>query len=195
MSRGRGFGGSIRSASAAAIDYFGDRSHGNGKTGKVPAAWRSHNSLLSVYSLSSWTFTATGIYYLVLVHLYPHRRWACDYTEALLWIWSGMASYVCDAVDLGRHSWSHPIDRFSACVSVALVCIKHCVCSMLGRFSLGTILIYPLGLGAALCCFHNSCNAVKKRDMNGYFFWHAWWHFACSLVGLGYYRLIYSDSV
>ena len=173
------------------IEFFTDMEHGS-KDCKVPASWRRHNSLMSVYSLSSLLFCLTGLFYLVLAVLLPERVvWGGDYVEALLWIWCGMVSYQCDVVDLGIPSWSHPIDRISATLFTLMTTIKHVVCSILGRFPLGIMLLFPAVLGCGILCFHKSCAAVHKSNMKAYFFWHSGWHFTLSLCGLVYYGVIY----
>ena len=112
--------------------------------------------------------------------------------EPALWIWQGVISFVCDFVDLGRLSWSHPADRFCACVFISSQVVKFFY--FFRACSWPCLLIFPPALGGSLWIFGRSCLACTRRDAASYFFWHSAWHFALPSAGLLYYVLRFTEA-
>ena len=112
--------------------------------------------------------------------------------EPALWIWQGVISFVCDFVDLGRLSWSHPADRFCACLFISSQVVKFFY--FFRACSWPCLLIFPPALGGSLWIFGRSCLACTRRDAASYFFWHSAWHFALPSAGLLYYVLRFTEG-
>ena len=147
--------------------------------------WREHTDLFSIYSMSSFLFSVTGVYLLVLYIIFPERaisQW--DSVEAIIWVWSGI-------LHLGITSWSHPVDRVSATLVVVIACIKYAVFSLFNYYPICVMRLYPAVIITGMYCFHKSCLAVKHGDMTNYFFWHTMWHFTMSFGGIVCYSFIY----
>eukprot|EP00966_Prymnesium_polylepis_P182968 4239729-Prymnesium_polylepis.1 len=158
------------------VDHFTSREHGAGCP--VPASWRPHVSLCGPYSLSSLAYCAAGIYMMNAFARRPDRLlYAGEHHEAWLWVWQGIISFQCDAVDLGRRSLSHPIDRLSACLVIVFQAGKHYVAMACGLYSVREAVVLNAGLVAGLACYRASCDAVQRGSMRGYLFWHAAWHY------------------
>ena len=168
--------------------FFTDREHG-GTNAPVPAQWRQRKGFWSVYAWSSFAYSATGVVYLLLLHRYPAKALYSNeiLIEPALWIWQGVISFVCDFVDLGRLSWSHPADRFCACVFISSQVVKFfCFVRV---YTWPCLLLFPPALGGSLWIFGRSCLACTRRDAASYFFWHSAWHFALPSAGLLFYAL------
>ena len=94
------------------INYFTEKNHW-GSECYVPSDWCKYKDLMNMYSLSSFSYCAFGIFFLYNIQnqkpLYKY-----EWVEGYLWIWQGLISYQCDAVNFGVRSISHPIDRISA---------------------------------------------------------------------------------
>ena len=88
-----------------------------------------------------------------------------EYTEAVLWIWQGLISFKCDALDLGIRSWSHPTDRISAVVFTLQQSLKYCLVSCRGPWSAPLSCGLTLGLVVGGYCFRRSC---RGRDVCKY---------------------------
>ena len=157
-------------------EHFTDLEHG--AKCKVPSAWRSQVSLLSVYALSSFYFSVAGVF---MMHCFARRPERLLYPgeqhEAWLWVWQGFVSFQCDAVDLGRPSLSHPVDRISATLVILHQCQKHWTAIWRGEYTGFEAAILNGGIAAGLLCFRRSCEAVRSKSLRGYCFWHAAWHF------------------
>ena len=178
----------IASVIALAITFFTDREHG-GTLNPVPAQWRQRKTIYSVYAWSSFAYSATGVVYLLLLHRHPKKALYSNeiLIEPALWIWQGVISFVCDFVDLGVLSWSHPADRLCACVFIASQVVKFFLFVHVLPWS--CMLLFPPALGVSLWTFGKSCLAVTRRDAASFFFWHSVWHFALPLTGLLFYAL------
>ena len=165
------------------IAFFTDREHG-GTINQVPAHWRQQKTVWTVYAWSSFAYTATGVVYLLLLHRYPTKALYSNeiLIEPALWI-----SFVCDFVDLGILSWSHPADRFCACVFITSQVAKFLM--FIRVYSWPCLLLFPPALGVSLWIYGRSCLAVARRDAKAFFFWHSAWHFALPLAGLLFYAL------
>ena len=166
----------------ATVDFYTDREHGS-RSCKVPHAWRRHRPLSSVYALSSFNFCLVGIFLLwftgKLRTFYLHQ-----YLEGYIWIWQGVISFVCDAVDLGVPSWSHPIDRLSATLFISYNIATHLI--NIEQISWAVSVFFFTALALSLWTFKLSGDAVLKNEMEGYFFWHTVWHFALPTCYLMY---------
>lgn len=179
---------SMASVAAFLFDFFTDREHGS-KNAPVPAHWRHLKTFWSVYAWSSFAYSVTGVVYLLLLRRHPEKAlYASEILiEPALWIWQGVISFVCDFVDLGRLSWSHPADRFCACVFISSQVVKFFY--FLRACSWPCLLLFPPALGGSLWIFGRSCLACTRRDAASYFFWHSAWHFALPSAGLLFYVL------
>lgn len=174
----------------AAARYLTDREHGS-ELCKVPLAWRAHNRLRSVYSLSSFAFCVAGVYITVLLRAYPWRSlYSLHILEGPYWIWTGFISFACDAVDLGIPSWTHPLDRTSATFFLLFNVVEYIVSVVLGTLPTAAIFDFPIGLGISLYFFKLSAEAVHRKDMHGFFFWHAAWHFSLTIAVMLHFALI-----
>ena len=94
----------------------------------MPPEWRGTPALspLSVYGLSSFNYSLVGLLLASLLAWRPQRAlYAGEYVEAALWIWQGLISYKCDAIDLAVESWSHPVDRVSATIFTVSQVVKY----------------------------------------------------------------------
>ena len=156
---------------------------------KVPPEWRGNPqlSLTSVYGLSSFMFTVTGILLAVLLVHSPDRWFhPVQSVEAILWIWQGLISYKCDAIDLGVPSWSHPTDRISA-IAFSLSCSYYAFIHCNGTY--GRPLLTGLRGFAVIgmWCFVRSSRACRERDLAGYAFWHTSWHVWIPLAMMVFY--------
>ena len=170
---------------AAAMELFCDREHGS-KHNQVPVQWRKQRSLWSAYAWSSFAYSVTGVVYLVLLHRYPSKALhAGESLDAVVWIWQGGISFMCDYVDLGVPSWSHPVDRISATAVILWQTIKFFL--FLSAWSWRMLLHFPPALAFGLWSFRMSCAAVSRRDAPAYFFWHTVWHFVLPVNGVIFY--------
>ena len=151
--------------------------HGT-ETDKVPFEWRGDPrlSLFSVYGLSSFCYTLTGIWLAWLLAHRPERKfWPLMHVEAGLWIWQGLISYMGDVVDLGIPSWSHPADRISVLLFGGCGCyyiFLNC------RGDYGRLLLTCLrGVGmAAFYAFGRGSQACREAKLDAYRCWHTLWH-------------------
>ena len=133
---------------------------------------------MSMYGLSSLSYSVTGVVILLLLRLRPERSfYAFENAEACLWIWQGLISFKCDVLDLGIPSWSHPADRISATLFILQQTLKFCFVSCEG--SLGQPLLYAMyaALAAGGWCFHCSSVACRNHLLEAYRFWPIAWHF------------------
>ena len=183
----------MASVAAFLFAFFTDREHG-GTNAPVPAHWRHLKTFWSVYAWSSFAYSVTGVVYLLLLRRYPEKALYTSeiLIEPALWIWQGVISFVCDFVDLGRLSWSHPADRFCACLFISSQVVKFFY--FFRACSWPCLLIFPPALGGSLWIFGRSCLACTRRDAASYFFWHSAWHFALPSAGLLYYVLRFTEG-
>ena len=163
-------------------------------TAPVPPEWRGHPRLspTSIYGLSSLNYSLTGLLILLLLRQRPERSfYALEKAEACLWIWQGIISFKCDALDLGVDSWSHPADRVSATLFILQQTLKFCFVSCEG--SLGRPLLYAMyaGLAAGGWCFHCSSVACRNRLQEAYRFWHIAWHLAFPVTMALFHLAVY----
>ncbi|KAL3893693.1 MAG: hypothetical protein SGPRY_014056 [Prymnesium sp.] len=180
---------------SAALSFYSDCEHGSQHC-TVPRAWRAHSSLTSPYSLSSLAFCIAGLYICLILHAFPSRAlYPSQIVEGALWIWSGCISFVCDAVDLGVRSWSHPVDRLSASLFIAYNVLVYCTHVLAGTMPIAATIEFPVALAAGLYCFNRSSDAVHRRDMEGYFFWHSMWHLVLPLSGVLHFSLIVFSTI
>jgi hypothetical protein len=169
----------------ALFDHFTDREHGT-KANQVPAAWRQHRGLCSLYALSSFAYCIFGVFFFFAIP--AHRRfYEREALEGLFFVWQGFISFQCDAVDLGVPSISHPIDRFSACAFMAWQFGKYVLCAARGLLGARALATFPLGVVAGLYAFWRSARAVDLSDREAYFRWHTIWHFAFPIANLVHY--------
>ena len=155
--------------------HFTDLEHGAACT--VPRAWRSQVSLCSAYALSSLHFSVAGFVMMYAFARRPDRLlYPGEQHEAWLWVWQGLVSFQCDAVDLGIPSWSHPVDRLSATLVILHQCAKHYAAMWRGEYSGVEAGVLNAGMAAGLLCYRRSCDAVHSKSLRGYLFWHAAWH-------------------
>ena len=145
---------------------------------KVPFEWRGNPRLsrTSAYGLSSLCYSMTGVLLAWLLAHSPERKfWPLLHVEAGLWIWQGLISYQCDAVDIGIPSWSHPADRISALVFGGCCCyyaFLHCG----GRYG-RPLLTCLRGVGVVgFYAFERSSRACCEANLEAYRFWHSLWH-------------------
>ena len=167
------------------LDFCTDREHGT-KANQVPAAWRAHHSLCSLYALSSFAYCVFGIFFLTSIPKHG-RLYDLEALEGLLYIWQGFASFQCDAVDLGVPSISHPVDRVSACGFLLWQIGKYTLFAARGSLGPRALATFPVCLLAGLYTFYRSAKAVDANDREGYFRWHTIWHFAFPVASLIHY--------
>ena len=172
------------------LGYYLSLEHGSERD-KVPANWRG--SLLlshtSMYGLSSFTYTLTGMLLLYLLRIHPQEAWlyAGEPFEALLWIWQGLISYKCDVIDLGVRSWSHPTDRISATVFTLQQVVKYLHVRCGGPWGSALQAFLYGGLVVGVWCFQRSCKACRRHCIASYRFWHISWHLVFPGVAATFY--------
>ena len=169
---------------------------------RVPPAWRSEPRLsrTSLYALSSLTYSCVGLLIFGLLSLRPGAALhpTLEHAEAALFVWQGLISYQCDAIDLGIPSWSHPVDRLSATAFTLLLAAKHALfvrCA--GEW--GRLLhaaFWAVGAVGGVC-FSRSCEACRAQRLEAYAFWHVAWHLAFPLAISGFYlaQFLATESV
>jgi len=166
-------------------EHFTNKEHG-GKSNSVPSEWSKYKNLTSVYSLSSLSYCVVGILFFCCIPE-QYRLYKYEIYEGFFWIWQGLISFQCDAVDLGIISISHPIDRISATVFVLWGASKFILLSIKGMLSWKTTIIFPIGITIGLYFFYKSnISCIKKKDKD-YFYWHTLWHFSFPAAAFLFY--------
>ena len=163
----------------SALEYYFSLEHGS-ETDKVPLKWRSSPKLqpLTLYGLSSFNYSLAGLLLAVLLSVRPERSiYPFERVEAALWIWQGLISFKCDALDIGIRSWSHPVDRISAVVFTVQQTVKYCFVRCGGTWGL-PLYIFLFGvLGVGVSFFNKSCVACRNQDLEGFRMYHVLWHY------------------
>ena len=148
----------------------------------VPRAWRNAAILqpLSLYGMSSFNYTLTGLWLLYLLHAHPERslHFTLEYVEAWCYVWQGIISFKCDAVDLGVPSWSHPVDRICATLFTIQQSIKYCFVDCRGPIQPPLAVLVSVVFVLGFYAFRQSCTACQERALRDYRYWHVTWHFA-----------------
>ena len=184
----------MASVASALADYFLDREHGS-KRNQVPEKWRQYRTLWSVYPWSSFMFSLVGLNLFYLLERYPDKQlYAAEKAiEVPFFIWQGVASFLCDYVDLGVPSWSHPADRISATGFTIFQVVKFLVVLPTGVWPLPAVLVFPPGLACGLFAFRKSWTAVDRHDAEAFFWWHAAWHFAFPIPAMIWHWLYFTS--
>lgn len=160
------------------VQHFMSRSHG-GDADPVPPKWRDASILrpASVYGLSSFNYSLSGLLLVGLLSAHPGRALhSGEHVEAALLIWQGLISYRCDAIDLCVDSWSHPADRICATVFTLYYVVKHLSMTCEGSLSMTICAFVWAMLGVGLFAFSRSCRACHEENLRAYAFWHTAWH-------------------
>ena len=166
------------------LEYYFSLEHGS-ETDKVPSQWRRYNYFApcSFYGLSSFMYSLAGVWLLALQVIHPDRMlYSFEYSESILWIWQGLISYKCDALDMGVRSWSHPCDRISATLFTVFLLLKYTFVDCVGRYGPHLLVVTTLLFLVGLYCFHRSCRACRAKSPRDYCFWHSTWHFVFPLT-------------
>ena len=166
----------------------------------VPTRWTTNHSLISVYSLSSLLYSFNGILILYFCLLYPDLF---ERTEAFIWIWQGIISYLSDAYYLGKVSIFHPVDRYSSIVVTYLLVSKYLTISGIvccyERYHLlcysntsNQLLTYELivGLSYSFTCFYYSIKSIKLRNIDSFYIYHTLWHTGFPLTSVGFHTIL-----
>ena len=169
--------------------FFTDREHGTVDC-LVPYSWREpacKHPLWRIYACSSWAFSIVGVLNIAALAACPGKvLYPLEWIEGVLWIWQGLASYLCDVHDFARPSISHPVDRASA----ALLAVQQCIKYTFFATSWGgshfrhldgepwSSLIFSAFFVGAVYSFRRSSRAVREGSLGGFLAWHSAWHFA-----------------
>ena len=167
--------------------------HGS-ETDKVPAKWRKSPrfKVWSLYGLSSFNYTLTGLLLCALMYARPERSlYAAEKIEAALWILQGLISFKCDVLDIGIRSWSHPVDRISATIFTLQQVLKYLVVRCAGAW--GTPMYAGLFalVAVGVLCFRQSCLACRHKQLEAFRFWHITWHIVFPAPMAGFYLAAY----
>lgn len=163
---------------SSVAQHYLSRSHG-GDADPVPHKWRNASILSprSLYGLSSFNYSLSGLLLIGLLTVHPERALhSGEYVEAALLVWQGLISYRCDAIDLCVDSWSHPADRICATAFTLYYVIKHLSVTCEGSLSTTIVTFVWSMLGVGLFAFSRSCRACHDEDLLAYAFWHTAWH-------------------
>eukprot|EP00966_Prymnesium_polylepis_P327948 7383770-Prymnesium_polylepis.1 len=153
----------------------------------IPHSWRAVLSEpLSAYALSSWCYCVCGLVGLAQATRCPGASpvgWDAAHgaRECVLVILQGIWSYLSDVVAVGRVSWAHPVDRFSA---VALTFFQAYKLGFLVRATMSwpELLWLAGGLGVGIFYKVADYHALLAGDALRYRRTHTAWHVSLPFV-------------
>ena len=151
----------------------------------VPPSWRAHLSKpLSLYGMSSFTYSVTGLHALFMSLHCPGAlpAWADYFTvEAVLVTIQGVLSFCADVLNIGRPSIFHVLDRCLALTLTGLQLLKFAVI-LPPWMSRGELAFVWLGIAVGIYCKVQGYNAILHKQMERFRTWHIWWHFVMPLA-------------
>ena len=146
----------------------------------VKSSWRSQLAQpLSIYGLSSFTYTTAGIHALILLICCPEAvpGWPASVwlLEATLVMMQGVWSYCSDVLFIGLESNFHACDRISALSLVGLQLVKFgwVLPSSMSTEWLAWIWIW---LVAGIICKICGYQCILSDSADGFRRWHIRWH-------------------
>ena len=151
----------------------------------LPPPWRKHLAIpLSVYGLSSFTYTIVGLHALALWTACPSAipEWpqSIAVIEACLVTLQGLWSFCSDVLNAARDSSFHIVDRVSAVSLLGLQFVK------LGGFMRNMPTEHLMwmwsGLIVAIVCKLRGYRAILDGSRESFRFWHIVWHFSLPLA-------------
>jgi len=113
-------------------------------------------------------------------HWFPYRTFAL-----ILMLCQSPCSFLADYVHMTNISLWHTIDRFIACIMMALELVKLIALCPYTRPPI--YLLYLACCGGAVFCFMKSQKSQETLNVEGFVFWHCGWHcypIACAVVYL-----------
>mmetsp|Transcript_43215 Transcript_43215/g.97674 ORF Transcript_43215/g.97674 Transcript_43215/m.97674 type:complete len:212 (-) Transcript_43215:268-903(-) len=95
--------------------------------------------------------------------------------ERGLWFLQGFLSVWADYYEIHHLSFAHGLDRlFATFMTIRMIAL----CVLRLRSGVALFALVPLG------CFSRSAAAKIRGDLDGWKFWHFWWHFTGSSISV-----------